>query len=49
MASPSAGQSRYVEKQIAMWEEMGEQAYNQFIRAWPTWDVTLETIQLEYK
>jgi len=49
MASPSAGQSGYVKKQIAMWEEMGEQAYNQFIRAQPTWDVTLETIQLEYK
>jgi len=49
MVSTSTGQTAYKEKQMAMWEEMGEQAYSQFIHARPDWDVTLETIQLEYK
>jgi len=49
LVSPSAGQSAYVEKQMAMWEDMGAKVYNQFIHARPNWDLTLETIQVDYK
>jgi len=46
---PSAGKLAYMEKQIAMWKNMAEQAYRAFVHARLTWGLSLDSIQLEYK
>lgn len=42
---PSAGQRAYADKQMAMWQNIGEEAYRQFLRASPNMRCSLAECQ----
>lgn len=48
LTRPSAGQVAYVEKQMAMWENMGAEAYREFLHVRPNWDMSLDNIRRDY-
>jgi hypothetical protein len=43
---PSTGQRAYADKQMAMWQNMGEEAYRQFSQACPDITFTLNDVQM---